>query len=453
MTTLGTPERPLRVAIIGSGPSGFYAAEALLNSSQSVQVDMLERLPVPYGLVRSGVAPDHQKIKSVTRIYEKIAKNPSFNYLGNVEVGKDISVNELKNHYDALLFACGAASDNRLGITGEDLAGSHTATEFVAWYNGHPDYRERQFDLSQKVAVIIGQGNVAVDVCRVLAKTVDELKVSDIAQHALDALAQSQITDIYMVGRRGPAQAAFTPQEMKELGELAETDLIIHPDELELNPASAAELEMADKSANRKNYELMKTFSQRPTGSKPRRLHIVFFRGPSELKGQSAIESVVLEKNQLSGEAGQQKARGSGEFETLPCGLFFRSVGYRGLPMVGVPFDERKGVFPNEKGRITGAEGLYVTGWIKRGPSGVIGTNKPDSVETVAQLLADLPQLAPCAQPDSAALQALLQERQVRVVSFDDWQKIDAAEVANGQKVGKPREKFTTVTEMMAVLN
>lgn len=452
MTHLGTPERPLRVAIVGSGPSGFYAAEALLQSAHTVQVDILERLPVPYGLVRSGVAPDHQKIKSVTRIYEKIAQNPAFGYLGNVEIGKDISVAELKTYYDAVLFACGAATDNRLGIPGEDLKRSYTATEFVAWYNGHPDYRNHTFDLSQKTAVIIGQGNVAVDVCRVLAKTVDELKGTDIAQHALDALAQSQITDIYMVGRRGPAQAAFTPQEMKELGELAETDLILDPAELELNPASAAELQMSEKNNNRKNYELMKTFAQRPTGNKPKRLHIRFFRGPSELKGDGAVETVVLEKNQLSGEAGQQKARGTSEYESLPCGLLFRSVGYRGVPMAGVPFDERKGVFPNEKGRVIGAEGVYVTGWIKRGPSGVIGTNKPDSVETVGQLLADLPQLAPCAQPDSAALQHLLKERQVQVVSFADWQKMDAAEVANGQKVGKPREKFTSVADMLAVL-
>lgn len=446
----GTPETPLRVAIIGSGPSGFYAAEALFKSGLNVAVDMFEKLPVPFGLVRSGVAPDHPKIKNVTKVYEKLAGDPRFKFWGNVTIGSDIQVEELKPHYHALVFTNGAASDRRLGIPGEDLARSYTATEFVAWYNGHPDYRDHQFDLSQETAVIIGQGNVAIDVCRILAKSVDELKTTDIAKHALDALAESKIKDIYMVGRRGPAQAAFTPQEAKEMGELAICDAIIKPEDLNLSAVDEAELQLPDKGHNRKNLEILRELTQRPVGAKARRLHVPFFLSPVELQGSDGLEAVVLERNQLSGEPGRQKATGTGEKIVLPAGLLFRSVGYKGTAMPGVPFHESWGVFPNEKGRIE--PGLYAAGWIKRGPSGVIGTNKPDSVETVEQIVADAPGLS-CEKPDSEPLARLLKERGVRVVSYADWQKIDAAETARGQEVGKPREKFTRVSEMLALLD
>lgn len=446
----GTPETPLRVAIIGSGPSGFYAAEALFKSGLNVAVDMFEKLPVPFGLVRSGVAPDHPKIKNVTKVYEKLASDPRFKFWGNVTVGSDIKVEELKPHYHALVFTNGAASDRRLGIPGEDLARSYTATEFVAWYNGHPDYRDRQFDLSQETAVIIGQGNVAIDVCRILAKSVDELKSTDIAKHALEALAESKIKDIYMVGRRGPAQAAFTPQEAKELGELAICDAIVKPEDLALSAVDEAELQLPDKGHNRKNLEILRELTQRPVGAKARRLHVPFFLSPVELQGSEGLEAVVLERNQLSGEPGRQKATGTGEKIVLPAGLLFRSVGYKGTAMPGVPFHESWGVFPNEKGRIE--PGLYAAGWIKRGPSGVIGTNKPDSVETVEQIVADAPGLS-CEKPDSEPLARLLKDRGVRVVSYADWQKIDAAETARGQEVGKPREKFTRVSEMLALLD
>lgn len=459
MTKIGSNERPLRVAIVGSGPSGFYAAEALFKAEVSVNVDMFERLPVPFGLVRSGVAPDHPKIKNVTRIYEKIAKNEGFRFFGNVDISKDISVEELKKHYDALIFANGAASDRRLNIPGEDFDRSYTATEFVAWYNGHPDYRDCQFDLSQESAVIIGQGNVAVDVCRILAKTVDELKSSDIAQHALDALAESNIKDIYMVGRRGPAQAKFTTKEVKELGELEDTDLIIDSKDLELGPVCQEELELPDMTHNRRNYELLKEFATRSSSGKSRRLHLVFFRSPKAIKGESnSVQEVVLETNQLTGNAGRQGAKGTGEQETLPTGLFFRSVGYRGVEMEGVPFHKSWGIFPNEDGRITVSEedttpvnGFYAAGWIKRGPSGVIGTNKPDSYKTVDALIEDIDKLS-CENPDSSAVEALLKERNIRAVSFDDWKKIDAAEISRGEDCGKPREKFTSIEEMLAVL-
>ncbi|HEY9842265.1 MAG TPA: FAD-dependent oxidoreductase [Candidatus Obscuribacterales bacterium] len=446
----GSPESPLRVAIIGSGPSGFYAAEALFKSPLEVRVDMFEKLPVPFGLVRSGVAPDHPKIKNVTRVYDKLANDPRFRFWGNVSVGEDVQVDELRRHFHALIFTNGAASDRRLGIPGEDLARSYTATEFVAWYNGHPEYRDHSFDLSQETAVIIGQGNVAVDVCRILAKSVDELKNTDIARHALEALAESKIKDIYMVGRRGPAQAAFTPQEAKELGELAICDSIVKLEDLKLSAVDEAELQLPDKGHNRKNLEILRELAQRQTGAKARRLHIAFFWSPVELRGDGALEEVVLEHNLLSGEPGRQKATGTGEKTVLPAGLLFRSVGYKGTPMPGVPFHEAWGVFPNEKGRIE--PGLYAAGWIKRGPSGIIGTNKPDSVETVEQLLGDAPNLS-CEAPDSEPLARQLKERGVRVVSYADWQKIDAAEVAKGQEAGKPREKFTRTEEMLALLD
>ncbi len=446
----GTPDSPLRVAIIGSGPSGFYATEALFKAGLEVRVDMYEKLPVPFGLVRSGVAPDHPKIKNVTRVYDKIASDPRFCFWGNVTIGEDLTVEELKAHYHALIFTNGASSDRRLGIPGEDLARSYTATEFVAWYNGHPEYRDRQFDLSQESAVIIGQGNVAIDVCRILAKSVDELRQTDIASHAIEALAESKIKDIYMVGRRGPAQAAFTPQEAKELGELAISDVIVKPEDLQLSPIDEAELQLPDKGHNRKNMEILRDLAGRTVGARARRLHIAFFLSPVELKGNGALEEIVLEHNQLSGEPGRQKATGTGETITVPAGLLFRSVGYRGTPMPGVPFHESWGVFPNEKGRIEA--GMYTAGWIKRGPSGIIGTNKPDSVETVQALIADTPNLT-CLQPNSELLAARLKQKGVRVVSYSDWQKIDAAEIANGQKSGKSREKFTRVADMLALLD
>lgn len=451
--TLGTPENPLRVAIVGSGPSGFYAAEALFKSEHTVHVDMYEKLPVPFGLVRSGVAPDHPKIKNVTRIYDKIASNEGFRFLGNVTIGQDLTVEDLKSHYHAVLFASGASSDRRLNIPGEDLDRSYTATEFVAWYNGHPDYKDRVFDLSRENAVIIGQGNVAVDVCRILSKSVEELKATDIADHALEALAESKIKNIYMIGRRGPAQAAFTPQEAKELGELELTEVVIQPEDLELSAADEAELEM--NPPKRKNVAMMRDLLAKSQAGefadKPRKLHLMFFKSPVALEGENgSVERVILERNQLSGEAGAQKARGTGEKTALDSGIFFRSVGYRGVPMEGVPFREDWGVFHNEGGRIE--TGMYTAGWIKRGPSGIIGTNKPCSYDTVKALLADL-SLLNCEIPSTEPLVEKLQANQVRVVSYADWKKIDAAELAAGEAKGKSRSKFTSVEDMLAVLN
>ena len=456
MSTLGTAQNPVRAAIVGSGPSGFYATEALLRSGPVVLVDMYERLPSPFGLVRSGVAPDHPKLKQPIRVYQQIAESPRFQFLGNVTVGRDITVEELKGCYHAVIFACGAETDRKLGIPGEHLAGSHAATEFVGWYNGHPDYRELVFDLSHETAVVIGQGNVAVDVCRILCKTADELRHTDIAGHALEILAKSKIRDVYMIGRRGPAQAKFTHQELREFGELTDCDPIVDPRDLELNPASRAELADRRNRANTKSYEVLRAFAARAAPTRRRRCHIRFLKSPKEIKGDSRLERVVLARNCLEGEPSQQVARETGEVEELACGMLFRSIGYRGVPIAGVPFDDGRGVFANRVGRVVDGEnivpGLYVTGWIKRGATGIIGTNRADSEATVTSLLSDLPSLPSDARTGADGLTRLLRSRSVRVVSYMDWQKMDAAEIRRGETAGKPREKFTRVKEMLEVL-
>jgi ferredoxin--NADP+ reductase len=452
MASLGSDTRPLRIAIIGAGPSGFYAAEALTRGDIKTRVDMFDRLPAPYGLVRYGVAPDHAKIKSVIKVYEKTIAKENISFIGNVAVGKDISVAELKKYYDAILFTCGAETDRKLEIPGIDLAGSHTATEFVAWYNGRPEYRDRQFNLSGEIAVIIGQGNVAMDVCRILCKSVEELKATDIAHHALEALAKSNIKEVHMIGRRGPAQAAFTPVEIREFGELADCDAVVKAEDLKLNEASQKELEDVKNAPKKKNYEILQHLASEGKKGRKKKFVCHFLKSPVELKGAGKVQQLVLEGNELSGTANEQKAKGTGKKEEMRCDLFFRSVGYSGIPIEGVPFNARSGTFDNEAGRIKGEAQLYCAGWIKRGPSGVIGTNKPDAEETVAHILADMPKLKPCEIPDTAKLLATVKAKGVRVVNFEDWKKIDAAEIANGAKAGKPREKFVRVEDMLAVL-
>jgi ferredoxin--NADP+ reductase len=455
MNELGSTSRPLRVAVIGSGPAGFYAAEALFKSPMNVYLDVFDRLPTPYGLVRAGVAPDHQKLKNVIKVYERIAANEAFHFWGNVAVGRDVSVEELRNHYDGIIVASGAETDRKLGIPGEDLRGSYTATEFVGWYNGHPDYQDRVFDLSGEVAVVIGQGNVAMDVSRILAKTVDELKHTDITDRALEALAQSKITEIHVIGRRGPVQTKFTPPEIKELGELVDCDPVVDEADFEFDPACLEELEDAKNTHARKNVEVLRGYAARK-GEKTKRCHLRFRLSPVALEGEGKLERVVLEKNRLTGEPFRRKASGTGERSPMDCSIFFRSVGYRGVAIPGIPFDERSGIIPSVKGRVTEGDepipGIYVSGWIKRGPSGVIGTNKPDSYETVKTLLEDVPGLTPCPHPESASLGALLAERGVRVVTFEDWREIDRLEIERGRAKGKPREKFVSVEEMIRSL-
>ncbi|MCA9399257.1 MAG: FAD-dependent oxidoreductase [Candidatus Omnitrophica bacterium] len=453
---LGTPQRPLRVAIVGSGPSGFYAAESLLKTEHTILVNMFERLPAPYGLVRYGVAPDHQKIKNVIKVYEKTALHENFTYFGNVKIGKDINLHQLRKFHDAVIFATGAETDRKLGIDGEDLPGNHTATEFVGWYNGHPDYRHHQFDLSCEVAVIIGQGNVAMDVARILCKTIDELKDSDISQHALDVLAQSKVKEVHMIGRRGPIQAAFTPVEIREFGELADCETIIKKEDLELNFASQRELEAPENAPRKKNYQILQELAAKDYDKKNKKFVIHFRESPAAIAGKGKVEKVFIEKNKLIGDPGKQKSQGTGEKYTLECGIVFRSVGYRGLPLKGLPFHDQWGIIPNNEGRVEDSEhnfpGLYTVGWIKRGPSGVIGSNKPDADETVKHLLEDMNDLNPCKNPNNKMLTDLMDELSVKYISFEEWKKIDAEEILNGEKVGKPREKFTTVEEMLKII-
>jgi ferredoxin--NADP+ reductase len=448
--TLGTKERPLRVAVVGSGPSGFYAAEALLKSpGLEVSLDMFDRLPTPYGLVRGGVAPDHQKIKSVVAVYEKVAQDPRMRFFGHVMLGRDVQVEELKKRYDMIVYAVGNESDRRLGVPGEELAGNHSATAFVGWYNGHPDFREEKFDLNQERAAVIGVGNVAMDVTRVLARDPADLEKTDIAHHALEALRGSKVREIYLLGRRGPAQAAYSPAEIEEIGELTSSDLIVDPKEAEVGPESQAEL--ADAAA-KKNVEYVQAHAkQAPKGAKKKVL-LRFCVSPVEVLGKDGkVTHLKLEKNALVADGkGGVKSQGTGKFETIPVGLVFRSVGYRGVPIPGVPFDEKAGKIPNEAGRVRPGE--YVVGWAKRGPSGLIGTNRADSVATVKNMLEDLSKTAAAPDADAQSIVKLLQEKGLPYVSFKDWKKLDAAEVETGKKKGKIREKFTRIREMLSHL-
>ncbi len=449
---------PLRVAIVGSGPSGFHAAEHLLKVEPAVAIDLFDRLPTPFGLVRGGVAPDHQKIKSVTRVYEKIAAQPTMRFFGNVTIGRDLSRDDLRRFYHAVIYAYGAQRDRALGIPGEELEGSHAATDFVGWYNGHPDYREGRFDLSQESVAVIGMGNVAVDVVRILARTPEELQSTDIAEYALEALRASQVRRIYMIGRRGPVQGAFTNPELKELGEMAGADVHVRADELELDPASAAHL--AGDRAAEKNLATLRQFAARTATGKPRTIHLRFLLSPVEFQGSGRVERVVLGRNRLvAGRNGDLRAEPSGDRETLPAGLVFRSVGYFGSGIPGVPFDPARGIIPNDRGRVldqTGQPlpGEFAVGWIKRGPTGVIGTNKPDAVETTDLLVEDFSsgRLNPPVEPEPTAVDRALAGRGVRVVSWSDWLRLDELERRQGNAAGRPRLKFTRVEEMLAAL-
>lgn len=463
MTQPGTPERPLRVAIIGSGPAGFYAADHLFRRKDLIiEVDMFDRLATPFGLVRFGVAPDHQKIKTAIKPFEKTASNPNFTFYGSVDFGSHLSLEDLKNHYHQICFATGAQTDRQMGIEGEDLAGSHTATEFVAWYNGHPEYRDHVFDLSAERIAVVGVGNVAVDVARILCRTPDELAKTDITDYALEALAECNVKEVYMLGRRGPAQAAFTNPEAKELGELEGADIYVPPAEAQLDPLSQAYVDESDDRKLLKKIEIIQGFANKPATGKARRLTLRFLVSPTELCGDSAgrVVTMKLVKNELLDDGGRLRPKPTGEVEELPVELVFRSVGYRGVPLPGIPFNDELGVVPNEKGRVTSdgtqaTTGLYVTGWIKRGPTGIIGTNKPDAGETVACMVEDLEHgsFNKPADPTPESIRSLIEKRQPQYVSFDDWRRLDQMEIAAGAAGGRPRVKFTSVEEIQSALN
>lgn len=453
----------LRVAIVGSGPAGFYVAEHLLKQTEvPVRIDMFDRLPTPFGLVRFGVAPDHPKIKSVTRVFDKIAKNPAFRFYGNVEIGKDVTLAELKDHYHQICFATGAQTDRHMGIPGEDLPRSHAATEFVAWYNGHPDYRDRHFDLTSERVAVVGVGNVAVDVARILSKTPEELAETDIADHALEALRKSKVREVIMLGRRGPLQAAFTNPEARELGELEGADIHVRADEVRLDPVSQAELDASDDDTLKKKVAIVQEFAEKSRAMKPRLLTLRFLVSPVELVAgaDGGVRGMRLARNEIYSDGGKLQSRATGEVEEIPVDMVFRSVGYRGVPIHGLPFQERSGVIPNAAGRVTDPakggplKGTYVSGWIKRGPSGVIGTNKKDGTETATCMLEDASKSATLAppQPDPAAIDALVRSRRSDVVTYADWARLDAVEIARGERAGRPRVKLVTRAEVQAAL-
>jgi ferredoxin--NADP+ reductase len=438
--------RPLRVAVVGSGPAGFYAADFLLGAG--AHVDVIERLPTPWGLVRLGVAPDHPELKTASRAFEKTAAKEGFRFFGNVEVGADVTHDELLRLYDAVVYTVGAQTDRRLGIPGEDLPGSWAATEFVAWYNGHPDYQHLEFDLSSERAIVIGNGNVAVDVARILARTEEELAPTDITDQSTASLVASSISEIVMLGRRGPAQAAFTPPELKELGELGGADIFVDPSDLELDPASEASLESAGARA-RRNVDILRDFAGRTPEGKAKRLTLRFCVSPVQILGEGKVEAIEVVRNSLVlSDDGQIRAVPTQEVEVISCGLVLRSVGYRGVALPGLPFDERRGVIPNEEGRVMGQQRVYAAGWIKRGPSGVIGTNKKDAAETCERLLEDAAAgLLGC---DGGALEELLRGRGVDFVEYAGWQAIDEHEQSLGTSRGRPRVKLTSWDELLA---
>jgi ferredoxin--NADP+ reductase len=448
--SLGSPDNPLQVAIVGSGPAGFYAAEALLKLPLTVRVSMLERLPVPFGLVRYGVAPDHPKLKLPTLVFDKVARSPGYAFFGNVMVGRDISVAQLQASHHAIVFAYGAEKDRRLGLANEDIPGSHTATEFVAWYNGHPDYRDCTFDFSNEVAVIIGNGNVAIDVARILAKPVDELRLTDMAEHALDSLATSRVREIHIVGRRGPVQANFTTKELRELGEIGGWAPVVSAADLQLGAACRAELEQRKESIAAANMATLRGWLARPVTAAAKRIVFHFLKSPVMIRGDGQLQQVLLEQNRLIGSPFAQVAQGTGHNVELTAGLMFRSIGYLGLPLPGVPFNASRGIIPNEAGRVSETVGLYATGWIKRGPSGIIGTNRADAVATVQTVLADLAQLSQQPKPGSQGLAITLSGTNIRAVSYDGWLRIDAQERARGASKGQPRNKLTRMDDMMA---
>jgi ferredoxin--NADP+ reductase len=447
-------ERPLRVAVVGSGPAGFYAASALLTAEPPAEVDMLERLPTPWGLVRLGVAPDHPKLKEVSRAFERTAQRPGFRFFGNVELGRDVRHEDLTRAYDAIVYAVGAQTDRRLGIPGEDLPGSWSATELVAWYNAHPDFQGLPFDLSHERAVVVGAGNVALDVVRMLALTDKELAPTDTTDQAIEAISGSGLRELVLLSRRGPAQASFTTPELKELGELAGADVLVDPAELDLDPASEASLATATNA--RRNVEVLRGYAARTPVGKRRSIRLRFCVSPTAILGDDRVEGVEVVQNELVAHDGRITAVATGETETIPCGLVFRSIGYHGIPLPDLPFDPRSGTIPNDGGRILDGKGAalpgaYVAGWIKRGPTGVIGTNKKDATETVARLLEDdesgrLRRV----DVDGDAIVELLAERGAEPVVYAGWEAIDALERSRGEPLGRPRVKLCSWDELLA---
>jgi ferredoxin/flavodoxin---NADP+ reductase len=446
--------RPYHVAIVGSGPSGFFAAASLLKSDDiDVHVDMLEMLPTPWGLVRSGVAPDHPKIKSISAQFEKTAADPRFRFFGNIVVGEHVQAHELAERYDAVIYAVGAQSDKSLRIPGEDLPGSVAAVDFVGWYNAHPHFQEMAPDLSTGRAIVVGNGNVALDVARILISDPDVLANTDIADHALESLHDRGVEEVVIIGRRGPLQATFTTLELRELGDLeglADVDVIVDP--ADLSDITDEDLEAAGKTV-RQNIKVLRGYAERgPRGAK-RRIVFRFRTSPIELKGSRRVESVVLGRNELVDDGGRVVAKDTGAREELSAQLVIRAVGYRGVPTPGLPFDEKSGTIPHTDGRVDGSRNEYVVGWIKRGPTGVIGSNKKDSQDTVNTLVDDLSAAEPAdfGADHGDELVRWLLSRQPELVTDDHWKLIDEYERAAGEPLGRPRVKVCSVAELLRI--
>jgi len=445
-----------RVAIVGAGPAGAFAAASLVRARGDVEVDLFERLPTPWGLLRAGVAPDHQEIKRLQDTFQRQTIARGCRLLANVEVGTDVTHDELMRHYTAVIYATGAQTDKSLGIPGEELPGSRPATEFVAWYNGHPDFRDLELDLSVTRAVVIGNGNVAADVVRILTLSPAELERTDIADHALDALRESRVEEVVVLGRRGPAQAAFTSAELRELGRLDGVDLDVEP--FELDPVSEEWLADEGTFTTRTNVALLREFAARaPRPDARRRIALRFLRSPLAIRGDGRVEAIDVGRNELvRSDDGLLRARAAGgDVETIDCGLVLRSVGYRGVPLPGVPFDERAFVLPNEGGRVLTPDGeplpgVYAVGWIKRGPTGILGTNKRDADQTVSCLADDLDALPPPPSPERGQVDALLAERAPGLVSADGWRAIDRHELRRGSSERRPRVKLASRDELLA---
>jgi len=449
--------RPYHVAIVGSGPSGFFAAASLLKAADEsdgidVNVDMLEMLPTPWGLVRSGVAPDHPKIKSISKQFEKTAEDPRFRFFGNIAVGDHIEPPELAEHYDAVIYAIGTQSDRSLNIPGEDLPGSVAAVDFVGWYNAHPHFEETTPDLSGARAVVVGNGNVALDVARILVTEPDALAETDIADHALESLRPRGVEEVVIIGRRGPLQSAFTTLELRELADLENVDVIIDPADLEgITDDDAAAVGKVCKQ----NIKVLRGYIGHEPRPGHRRMVFRFLTSPIEINGEERVESIVLGRNELvTDENGRVAAKDTGDREELPVQLVVRSVGYRGVPTPGLPFDDKSATIPHSHGRVEGRRNEYVVGWIKRGPSGVIGTNKKDSQDTVDTLIADLTGASELAEfPDNHAdrLAEWLAERQPKLVTDAHWKLIDEHERSAGEPHGRPRVKLPSLAKLLQI--
>ena len=444
--------RPLRVAVVGAGPAGIYASDLLVKSGEDVTVDLFERMPAPFGLIRYGVAPDHPRIKGIVKSLHAVLDRPEIRLLGNIEIGRDITVDEMRDYYDAIVFSTGATGDRELRIPGSDLDGSFGAGEFVGFYDGNPDF-SRDWDLTAEKVGVIGVGNVALDIARILAKTADELKVTEIPDNVYDNLARSAVKEVHVFGRRGPAQAKFTPLELKELDHSENIEVIVDPEDIDYDEASEA-ARRESKSVDLVCQTLEGYAIREPKGA-PNKLYLHFFESPVEILGEDGqVIGLKTERTELDG-TGQ--VRGTGKFTTWDLQSVYRAVGYRSEAVDGVPFDAERAVIPNDGGRVLDPEtgeavrGLYATGWIKRGPVGLIGNTKSDAKDTTTMLLEDFTsgRLSAPAHPDPAAVTELLESRGIAVTTWEGWHNLDAAERSLGEAEGRERKKIVEWDEMI----